>query len=133
MRRRLASLEKIGALQKQLHDMAVWRLAELERRREGLADDRSAMWRAMGGDGLAAYGQPAASALRRIRRLEQEIAALESECEAQSRHALDQGARSKLAERARDGVEAQYRDQQQRRDLADLIERTLRKPPSSSA
>jgi hypothetical protein len=133
MRRRLDSLEKIGALRKQLHDAAMWRLAELERRRDLLGEERSAMWRAMGGEGLAAYGQPAASALRRIRRLEQEIAALKTQCEAQSRHALDQGVRSKLADRAREGVEAKYRDQQQRRELADLIERTLRKPPSSSA
>ena len=132
MRRRLERLEKIGALQKQLHDLAVWRLAELEQRRDGLADDHRAMWKAIG-IGLAAYGEPAAAALRRIRRLEEEIVAAEADCAAQARQALDQGARSKLADRAREGLEAKLRDQRQRRELADLIERSLRKPPSSSA
>jgi hypothetical protein len=132
MRRRLESLEKIGALQKQLHDKAVWRLAELERQRDGLAEDHRAMWSAMG-SGLSAYGQPAAAALRSILRLEQDIVAAEAACANQSRHAMDQGARAKLADRAREGLEAKFRDQSERRELADLIEQTLRKPPSSSA
>ena len=132
MRRRLDSLEKVGALQQQLHDKAVWRLAELERQRDGLAEDHRAMWQAMEGDTLA-YGGPAAAALRSILRLEQEIVAAEAACAKQSRHALDQGARAKLADRAREGLEAKFRDQSERRELADLIEQTLRKPPSSSA
>jgi hypothetical protein len=132
MRRRLDSLERIGALQKQLHDKAVWRLAELERQRDGLAEDHRAMWRAMG-EGLAAYGQPAAAALRRILRLEQEIGAANAACADQSRRALEQGARAKLVDRAHERLEAKYRDQSERRELADLIEQTLRKPPSSSA
>jgi hypothetical protein len=132
MRRRLDSLAKIGAVQKQLHDMAVWRLAELERKRDALADDHRAMWKAMGA-GLSAYGQPAAAALRSVLRLEREMAAAETACANQSRHALDQGARAKLAERAHEELDAKYRDQRERRELADLIEQTLRKPSSSSA
>jgi hypothetical protein len=132
MRQRLDSLERIAALRKRLHDMAVWRLAELERQGDALAEDHKAMWGAMG-SGLAAYGQTSAAALRRILRLEQEIAAAEAACADQSRHALDQGVKAKLVDRARDDLEAKYRDQRERRALADLIEQTLHKPPSSSA
>jgi hypothetical protein len=71
--------------------------------------------------------------MRRIRRLEAEIAAAEAAYAAQSRQAFAQGARAKLAERAHDGLEAKYRDQQQRKELAELIEGSLAKPPSSSA
>ncbi len=90
------------------------------------------MWRAMG-EGLAAYGPPAEAGMARIRRLEVEIAAAEAAYAAQARHALKQGARAKLAERAHEDLEVKYRAQQERKDLADLIERTLRKPSSSSA
>ena len=71
--------------------------------------------------------------MRRIRRLEAEIAAAEAAYAAQSRQAFREGARAKLAERAHDGLEAKYRDQKQRKELAELIERSLGKPPSSSA
>ena len=49
--------------------------------------------------------------MRRIRRIEAEIAAAEAAYAAQSRHAFKEGARAKLAERAHDGLEAKYRDQ----------------------
>ena len=71
--------------------------------------------------------------MRRIRALEREIAAAAAEYEAQTRRAIDQGTRAKLADRARESVEAKYREQNQRRELAELIERSLRNPKSSSA
>ena len=132
MKRRLEVLARIGKVQKELHDLASWRLAQIGRRRDGLVEDQRAMWAAMG-DGLSAYGAPAEAALRRIRRLETEIAAAEAAYAAQSRHAFKEGARAKLAERAHDGLEAKYRDQTERKALAELIEHALGKPPSSSA
>lgn len=132
MKRRLESLARIGRLQKQLHELATWRLAQIGRRRDGLVDDERAMWEAMG-EGLSAYGAPAEAAMRRIRRIEAEIAAAEAAYAAQSRHAFKEGARAKLAERAHDGLEAKYRDQIERKALAELIEHALGKPPSSSA
>ena len=89
-----------------MHDLAVWRLAALGRERDGLAEDHREMLEAMG-SGVAAYGAPAAAALRRIRAFEREIAAAEAELEAQTRQAIDQGARAKLADRARESLEAQ--------------------------
>jgi len=132
MKRRLEALARIGRLQQQLHELASWRLAQIGRRRDGLVADERAMWEAMG-EGLSAYGAPAEAAMRRIRRLETEIAAAEAAHAAQSRHAFKEGARAKLAERAHDGLEAKYRDQNERKELAELIEHSLGKPPSSSA
>ena len=132
MKRRLEVLARIGKLQRELHELASWRLAQIGRRRDGLVEDQRAMWAAMG-DGLSAYGAPAEAALRRIRRIETEIAAAEAAYAAQSRQAFTEGARAKLAERAHDGLEAKYRDQNERKALAELIGHTLGKPSSSSA
>jgi hypothetical protein len=41
--------------------------------------------------------------------------------------------RAKLAERLVESADAKYRDQKERKDLGDLIERSLRGKPSSSA
>jgi hypothetical protein len=132
MKRRLEALARIGKLQKQLHELAAWRLAQIGRRRDGLVEDERAMWEAMG-EGLSAYGAPAEAGMRRIRRIEAEIAAAEAAYAAQSRLAFKEGARAKLTERAHDGLEAKYRDQNERKALAELIEHSLGKPPSSSA
>lgn len=132
MKKRLEALQKIERLQKQLHDLAVWRLNALARERETLAEDHRAMLAAMEG-GVMSYGAPAAAALRRIRALEVQMAAAEKEHAAQSEHARDQGARAKLADRARESVDAHYRDHKQRKDLADLVDASLRNPKSSSA
>lgn len=132
MKRRLEALAQIGKLQKQLHDLASWRLAQIGRRRDDLLEDERAMWQAIG-QGVSAYGPPAEAGMRRIRRIETEIAAAEAAYDAQSRQAFTEGARAKLAERAHDELEAKYRDQEQRKELADLVERSLGRPPSSSA
>jgi hypothetical protein len=132
MKRRLEALARIGKLQKQLHELATWRLAQIGRRRDGLVEDERAMWEAMG-EGLSAYGPPAEAAMRRIRGIEAEIAAAEAAYAAQSGQAFKEGARAKLAERAHDELEAKYRDQNQRKALAELIEHSLGKPPTSSA
>jgi hypothetical protein len=132
MKKRLESLEKIERVQRQLHELAVWRLAALGRERDDLAANHQGMLEAMG-RGLLAYGAPAAAATRRIRALEREMAAIAAAYEAQERQAVDQGARAKLADRARENVDARYREQKERKELADLIERSLRNPKSSSA
>ncbi len=132
MKKRLEALEKIERLQRQMHDLAVWRLTALGRERDDLVENHRAMLDAMG-SGIAAYGAPAAAAMRRVRALERQIAAAAAEHEAQTRRAIDQGARAKLADRARESADARYRDQRQRKELAELIENSLRNPKSSSA
>jgi hypothetical protein len=132
MKKRVEALEKIERVQRQMHELAVWRLTALEREREALAADHKAMLEAMG-SGVSAYGAPAAAALRRIRAREREIAAAAAKHEALARHALDQGVRAKLADRALESADARYRDQKQRKELLELIERSLHDPKSSSA
>src|SRR5271167_4680906 len=132
MQKRLEALEKIERLHKQMHDLMVWRLAALGRERDGLVEDHRQMLAAME-SGLLAYGAPAAAAFRRIRTLEMKIAATDIELAAQQRRAVAQGARAKLADRARAGVETLYRDQKERKDLAELIDVALRNPKSSPA
>ena len=132
MKRRIEALARVGKLQKQLHELESWRLAEIGRRRDTLTQDQRAMWEAMG-QGLADYGATAEAAMRRITRIGAEIAAAEAAYAAQSRHAFKQGARAKLAERVHDGLDAKYRDQKERKELAELVEQSLIKPPSSSA
>jgi hypothetical protein len=115
-----------------MHDLAVWRLAALEREREALIEDHRAMLAAMEGD-MMAYGGFAAAGVRRIRSLEVKIAAADAARAAQSKRALDLGTRAKLVERALGGVAAQYREQKERKELAELIDASLRNPKSSPA
>ncbi len=132
MRKRLEALRKIERLHKQMHDLAVWRLAALERERDGLVEDHRAMLAAMDGGALS-YGAPAAASLRRIRAMEIKIAAAKAECDAQTKQTLEQGTRAKLADRALGSVEALYREQKQRKELAELIDASLRNSKSSPA
>jgi hypothetical protein len=132
MKKRLEALEKIERLHKQMHDLAVWRLAALGRRRDGLVEDHRQMLAAMESD-LVAYGAPAAAAFRRIRALETKIAAAEIELAAQQRSAVAQGVRAKLADRAREDVEARYLDQKARKELAELVDASMQNPKSSPA
>src|SRR5271167_818626 len=118
MKKRLEALEKIERLHRQMHDLMVWRLTALGRERGSLVEDHRQMLAAMEG-GVLAYGAPAAAA--------------DLELAAQQRRAVAQGARAKLADRAREGVEALYRDQKERKDLAELIDVALRNPKSSPA
>jgi hypothetical protein len=132
MKKRLEALEKIERLHKQMHDLAVWRLTALGRERDDLIENHRQMLEAMG-RGVIFYGAPAAAATRRVRALEMQIAAAAAEVEAQTRRAIEQGVRAKLADRARDSADARYREQRQRKELAELIERSLRDPKSSPA
>lgn len=83
--------------------------------------------------GAMSYGAPALAATRRIRSLEVKIAAAEAECAAQTKRVFEQGTRAKLADRALDDAEARYRETRERKELAELIDSSLRNPKSSSA
>jgi len=132
MKKRLETLVKVERLHKQMHDLAVWRLVGLERKRDRLIEEHREVLAAVEG-GVLSYGAPAAIAMRRIRALEVEIVATSAECAAQSKRAFEQGARAKLADRALGVVDARYRDQMERKELAELIDASLRNPKSSPA
>jgi hypothetical protein len=132
MKKRLNSLEKISQLQAKLHDLTVWRLAAIEQQRGALETAERAMIEAMDRD-VIGHGALAAAATRRLRSIGKEIATAKANCEAQSRRVVEQAARVKIAERLFDDADAEYRAKKERKDLGDLIERSLHGKSSSSA
>ncbi|HLH47938.1 MAG TPA: hypothetical protein VKV96_01245 [Roseiarcus sp.] len=131
MKKRLDSLEKISQLQAKLHDLTRWRLAAIGRQRSSLEEAERAMIEALNSDAVG-HGAPAAAAARRLRSIGREIAAAKADYDAQSQRVLDQGTRAKLAQRLVENADANYRADKERKDLGDLIERSLGKKTSSA-
>jgi hypothetical protein len=131
MKKRLDKLIRIDRLQRRLHDLSVWRLATLARQKEQLTNAHVEMLEAVG-TGLLAFGPPAAAATRRIRRLEVEIEVAKGGYEEQAKRSLEQGVRSRLADRAREAAAADLRADLEKRTLSELIEWSLQRPTSGS-
>jgi len=131
LKKRLDKLKRIDRLQRHLHDLSVWRLAALGRQRDQLANTHLEMLDAVE-NGLLAFGRPAAAANRRIRALEVEIATAKGSYEEQAKRSLEQGVRSRLADRAREGAAADLRADVEKRTLLELIEWSLQRPNSGS-
>jgi len=132
MKQRRKSLTKILLLQEQLHKLSAWKLTALERERAALLEDQKATLEAIGRDAMT-HVMMVASANRRLRAIDKQITAVAAQHAAQERLALEQGARTKLAERMVDRFEAKYRAQEERSELSDLIERATAKASASSA
>ena len=132
MKKRLDGLRRIERVQRQLNDLATWRLAALARARDSLEDSHREMLDAVGRD-IASYGPLAVAATRRIRAIERQIDQAAAEHKNQATAALDQAARAKLADRAVGAADARYRAQLERKDLAELIERSLGAAKASPA
>jgi hypothetical protein len=132
MKQRRQSLAKILILQEQLHKLSAWKLAALDQQRAALEEDQKTTIEAIDRDAIA-QGILAAGATKRLRGIDKKIEDVKALHTAQTRVALEQGARAKLAGRLVDGVDAKYRMQQERKDLGDLIERSLGKGGASSA
>ena len=131
MKKRLDKLKRIDRLQRRLHDLSVWRLATLARQKEQLTNTHLEMLDAVG-SGLLAFGPPAAAATRRIRRLEVEIEVAKGGYEEQAKRSLEQGVRSRLADRACEAAAADLRADLEKRPLLELIEWSLQRPTSGS-
>jgi hypothetical protein len=132
MKQRRKSLEKILLLQDQLHKLSAWKLAALDQQRAALEETQKATIEAIDRDAIA-NGILVASATHRLRGIDKQIAVVKAQHVRQAQVALEQGARTKLAERLVEKVDAKYRKQQERTDLGDLIERSLGKNNASSA
>ncbi len=114
-----------------MRDLAVWRLAAMDRDERALAEAHREMIEAMH-EGLLAFGGPSAAGNRRVRAIEVEMAAAQVRREAQAAHALDMGARAQLAETALDDAAARLRAETEKKTLAEIIEGSLRPAPSAS-
>jgi hypothetical protein len=132
MKKKLDALKKIEKVQAKLHEMTVWKLAAIDQKRGALEEAQREMIEAVDRHAIN-HGPLLAGATRRLRAVDKEIATTKSAYDAQSLRALDQGSRAKLAERLVESAAAKHRAQDERKGLAELIERTLRGRGSSPA
>jgi hypothetical protein len=132
MKKRVDSLARIGKLASQMHDLGRWRLSAIEREQATLSDDLRAAFEALEGGELA-YGAQAKFSARRIRALQTRLDALQRESHEARRAAHAHGIRARLAEQAAETAGKALREQEARKELADLIERTLVRRNASQA
>ena len=114
-----------------MHDVGRSRLNVLERQQEGLNDDLKAVFESLEADELA-YGAQAGLVARRIRALQLKLDQLARERESASRSVLTQGTRAKLVELAIEAAALGYRRVNERKELAEIIERALARGASST-
>ena len=131
MKKRLDALTRIGRFQTLMHDVGRLRLSVLERQQAGLNDDLKAVFESLEADELA-YGAQAELIARRIRALQLRLDQLARERESARRSVLTQGTRAKLAELAIEAAALGYRRVNERRELAEIIERALARCASST-
>ncbi len=131
MKSKLDKLKRIEHLQKTMHDLSQWKLTHMSHEREKLAQAHSEMITALGA-GLLSFGGAASAATRRIRAIEVEMAAAQAAETAQARHALEQGMRSRAAERAVQTTSVKYRSEVENKSLAELIEQSIQAKLSAS-
>jgi HD superfamily phosphodiesterase len=131
MKKRLDTLTRIGRFQALMHDVGRWRLHSLERQQAGLNDDLKAVFEAVDADEVADRVH-AGLVARRIRALQLRLDQLAREQESARRSALTQGTRAKLAEMAIEAAALGYRRLNERKELAEIIERALARSASST-
>jgi hypothetical protein len=131
MKKRLDALTRIGRFQALMHDLGRSRLHSLERQQAGLTDDLKAVFETLESEGLA-YGPQAGLAARHIRALQCKLDQLHRDQEAARLSALAQGTRAKLAAITLETAVLDHRRHIERRELAELIERTIARRGASS-
>jgi hypothetical protein len=131
MKRRLDALTRIGRLQTLLHDLGRWRLLAVESQQAGLNDDLRSLFETLGA-GEIANGIDARLVSRRVRALQVRIDHLAREQDNARRSVLTQGTRAKLAELAIEAAALDYRRANERKELAEIIERALGRSASST-
>ncbi|HEY1888059.1 MAG TPA: hypothetical protein VGG86_18725 [Roseiarcus sp.] len=131
MKKRLDALTRIGRFQTLMHDVGRSRLSVLERQQAGLNDDLKAVFESLEADELA-YGAQAGLVARHIRVLQLKLDQLARERESACRSVLTQGTRAKLAELAIEAAALGYRRSNERKELAEVIERALARGASST-
>ena len=131
MKKRLDALTHIGRLQRLMHDVGRWKLHLLARKQAELNDNLKAVFEALEADELA-YGAQAGLVARRIRMLQLKLDQLAREQESARRSVFTQGMRAKLAELAIEAAALGYRRVNERKELAEIIERALGQGASST-
>jgi len=132
MRERRKSLARIQLLQDQLHKLSTWKLAALDQQKAALVEAQKATIEAIGRDVMSSAAL-IASGTRHLRGIDRQIETVETQRAAQTRLALEQGARAKLVERIFDRTDAAYRMQLERNALSEAIERSVSRTHASPA
>jgi len=130
MKKHVDSLNRIAGLASRMRELGRWRLTALEQEQASLDDDLRAAFEALARDDFA-YGALAKLGARRISSLQRRIDALERESERAEKAARAHAIRAKLADKAAGTAEQAYHERQARKELADLVERTLLKRGAS--
>jgi hypothetical protein len=131
LKKRLDALTRIGRFQTLMYDVGRSRLHALERQLAGLNDDLKAVFEALEADELA-YGAQAGLVARRIRSLQLRLDQLAREQESARESSLTQGTRARLAELAIEAASLNHRRSTERKELAEIIERTIGRRSASS-
>jgi hypothetical protein len=131
LKKRLDALTRIGRFQTLMYDVGRSRLHALERQLAGLNDDLKAVFEALEADELA-YGAQAGLVARRIRSLQMRLDQLTREQEGARQSALTQGTRARLAELAIEAASLDYQRSNERKELAEIIERAIGRRSTSS-
>ena len=126
MPNKIKRLERIERLKKRMHEIALWRRAAAAQERDKLGAAHAEMIEALSGDGLMAYGPPAAIGARRVRGIERQIARVEAVEKELAGRALEEGRLAKLADRWLDSARGARREMIERRSLEELVDATLR-------
>jgi hypothetical protein len=131
MKKRLDALTRIGRFLALMHDVGRSRLHSLERQQAGLNEDLKAVFDVLEADEIA-YGAQAGLVARRVRALQLSLDQLAREQETARRSVLSDGTRAKLAELAMEAASLGYRRLNERKELAEIIERAIGRRSASS-
>jgi hypothetical protein len=131
MKRRIESLKRMADLQQRMSDLKKWRLAQLEAEKRALGEAHLETIAALDRE-LAAFGPLAAVATRRARRLEKDIAAAATACEAHKMQVLEQAARSSAIDHVVRSADARQKDHEARAELTEIVDGWLASRGSSS-
>jgi hypothetical protein len=114
-----------------MRDLSRWRLQSLERRQAGLKDDLKAVFEILDTD-QTVDGVHAGLVAHRLRALQMKLDQLAPEQQNASHSVLAQSARAKLAEQAIEAAALDYQRSNERKELAEIIERTIARSASST-
>ena len=130
-KKRFDALTRLGRLQARMHDLGRWRLTAIEQEQASLSDDLRAVFEALESGDLA-YGAQAKLSGRRVRALQKQLDSLARESDYVRKKAKAHGISARLAEQAAETAGRRYRDDKERKELADLIERAIARRAASS-
>jgi hypothetical protein len=119
---RARRMRRIFEVQTQLHRLEEVRLAEIERQARDLEEARIEVAHSLGSDSEL-HGLFVDVMARRLVKLGKEGSALDAAMLQQRAVVLERGSKAKMAEKLAEGLEKQLSQEQQKKLLAEIIER----------